>query len=97
MADTHLLTKPQLEKRLGVSNVTATKLLAAGAFPNAFRIRRHWRIPLDDLLAFQDQRRAGGPTLLRGPLPEPTTSPEPPMTGGELPPAGWVANRAEPE
>lgn len=52
-----VLTKPELERRLRVSNVTATQLLKKNSFPNAYRLRRNWRIPIADVLAFEGKDR----------------------------------------
>ena len=52
MADYSLITATQLCSQLKISRNTATKLLNANKFPNAFKVTSHWRIPQQDVDAF---------------------------------------------
>jgi len=53
------ITKVEVEVRLKLHRNTVTRLLSQGRFPNAFRAGGRWRIPISDVAAFIDDRRAG--------------------------------------
>ena len=57
----HYLTRREVEARLSLHRNTVGRLLARGAFPNAFKTPGgRWRIPASDLWAFVQSRRSAG-------------------------------------
>jgi excisionase family DNA binding protein len=50
------LTVANVAHRLGCSPRTVLRLIERGRFPNAFRLERDWRVPLQDVLAYQAAR-----------------------------------------
>lgn len=54
---TNYRTKKDVERMLGISDVTMGKLIEANEFPNAIRLQRHIRIPTSDIDAFIKRRR----------------------------------------
>ncbi|MFA9479971.1 helix-turn-helix domain-containing protein [Phycisphaerales bacterium AB-hyl4] len=52
------LTTTEVAKRLGCHRNTARHMADAGAFPNAIKLRRDWRVPAADVEAYIQQQRA---------------------------------------
>ena len=53
------LTTGQVGKRLGCHRNTARAMAERGAFPNAIRLTRDWRVPACDVEAYVQQQQAG--------------------------------------
>lgn len=53
------LTTANVAHRLGCSQRTVIRLIGRGRFPNASRLERDWRVPLQDVLAYQAARGLG--------------------------------------
>jgi excisionase family DNA binding protein len=51
------LSVSQVAQKLVMHRNTIHKMLQDGAFPNAFKGARCWRIPVDDVRAYIDSRR----------------------------------------
>ena len=51
------LTIGQVAAMLGVSTDTARRLTDAGAFPNAYRVSKHRRVPKSDVDALANRKR----------------------------------------
>lgn len=52
----------EVAERLGVTNVTVWRWCKDGVFPNAYQVnprveRSPWRIPEDDVIAFEEERK----------------------------------------
>jgi excisionase family DNA binding protein len=61
------LTVKELAARLGRQPSTVRGWVAAGQFPEAYRLQgRELRIPLASVMAFEEQQRLGGPVKGRG-------------------------------
>lgn len=57
------LTVGEVAEQLGRGSSTVRGWIAAGAFPNAYRLqRREWRVPADDVRAFLVGQRKGTTT-----------------------------------
>ncbi len=52
-----IYTRDDIQRLLGVNRNTALKLIASGAFPNAFKIMSNWRIPAEDVAAFKQKNK----------------------------------------
>lgn len=57
-----LLTRVDIQERLGCGRTVATQLINSGRFPNAFKIdpdspNSHWRIPEADVKAYMASQR----------------------------------------
>ncbi len=53
------LTSAEARSLLGVGRRKLNEMLLTGEIPG-FRIGRHWRVPVDGLLAWMDQNTKGG-------------------------------------
>ena len=60
------MTVRELSARWRVSERAVQKWIGERAFPNAYRVGlgrgSHWRVPFEDVIAFEDKRRQVFPT-----------------------------------
>lgn len=52
-----LMTRSDIQARLQVSRGVASQLILAGAFPNASKVGRQWRVPASDIDAYLAKNR----------------------------------------